>query len=157
MSAKALKPSLQIIPITVQYEEEAKQLILAGLKERFGFLNSSYNLDLLNIIQNYSLGEDVFLIGLQNNIVVCTGALTIENFNTGRIQRMSVKKSYRRAGLAKLMIQALEVSAGKAGYKHVVLETNNDWHSAIEFYKNRGYQLERKDEERSHFLKQLEI
>lgn len=157
MSEKDLKQSIQIINITDQHEEAARQLILAGLKERFGFLNSSYNLDLTNIIQNYSRKGDMFLVGLHNNIVVCTGALIREKSNTGRIQRMSVKKSYRRAGLAKLMIQALEVSADKAGYEHVVLETNNDWHSAIEFYKNRGYQLKRKDEERSHFFKQLKV
>lgn len=155
MSEIDLKQSIHIIPITDQHEEEARQLVLAGLKERFGFLDPSYNLDLTNIIQNYSRGYDMFLVGLHNNTVVCTGALTRETSKTGRIQRMSVKKSYRRAGLAKLMIQTLETSASKAGYERIVLETNNDWHSAIEFYKNYGYQLERKDEERSYFSKQV--
>ena len=60
MSEKGLKQSIQITPITDQYEEEARQLILAGLKERFGFLNPSYNLDLTNIIQNYSRKGDFF-------------------------------------------------------------------------------------------------
>lgn len=155
MSQKELKQSLNIIPITDPYKEEARQLILAGLKERFGLLDPSYNLDLTNITQSYSRQGDVFLIGLHNNIVVCTGALTKEKSGIGRVQRMSVKKSYRRAGLAKSMIQALEVAAGKTGYEQVVLETNNDWHSAIKFYENRGYQLDWKDEERSHFIKQL--
>ena len=55
------------------------------------------------------------MVGLHNNMVVCTGALTREKSSTGRIQRMSVKPSYRRAGLAKLMIQDLEVKAGREG------------------------------------------
>lgn len=150
-----LKQSIPIIPITAQHEEEARLLILAGLKERFGFLDPSYNSDLTNIIQNYSRKDDLFLVGLHNNTVVCTGALTREKSKTGRIQRMSVKKSYRRAGLAKLMIQTLETSASQVGYGRIVLETNNDWHSAIEFYKHYGYQVERKDEERSYFSKQI--
>ncbi|MBD8015508.1 GNAT family N-acetyltransferase [Planococcus wigleyi] len=153
MSEIDLKQSIHIIPITDQHEEEARLLILEGLKERFGFLDPSYNSDLTNIIQNYSQKGDLFLVGLHNNTMVCT---TRETSKTGRIQRMSVKKSYRSAGLAKLMIQTLETSASKAGYERIVLETNNDWHSAIEFYKNYGYQLERKDEERSYFSKQVQ-
>ena len=146
---------IHITPVTKQFEEAARQLILTGLKERFGFLDPSYNLDLISIIQSYNGKGEVFLVGLHNNELLCTGALIKERSNVGRIQRMSVKQTYRRAGLAKLMIQALEIRAREEGYNQVVLETNNSWHSAIEFYKNRGYQLKCKDKERSHFVKKL--
>lgn len=153
---KNFQQAIQIMPVTKHYEEAARQLILDGLEERFGFLDHSFNPDLKKIIQNYTLEGDVFLIGLHENRVVCTGALTKEDEDTGRIQRMSVKRSCRRAGLAGLMLQALEEKARERGYKYLVLETNNEWHSAIGFYQKMGYQVDWQDEERSHFVKGLD-
>lgn len=156
MTIEHIQHSIKIMPITRQFEEAARQLILDGLEERFGFLDHSFNPDLKNIIQNYSQGDDEFLIGLDGNRVVCTGALTRESATAGRIQRMSVRKSCRRMGLAEKMLQALEEKARQAGYEELVLETNNEWHSAVEFYKKMGYQVDWRDEERSHFLKRLD-
>lgn len=156
MKINNLQQSMQIMPVSVQYEEAARQLILDGLEERFGFLDYSFNPDLRNIIQNYRKNGGVFLIGLQDNKVVCTGALTKEGTTAGRIQRMSVKKSHRRSGLAESMLRKLEETARQLGYEELVLETNNEWHSAIEFYKKMGYGMDWQDEERSHFLKVLD-
>ncbi|WP_203333486.1 GNAT family N-acetyltransferase [Planococcus beigongshangi] len=153
---KDLRQSLHITPITAQYEEVARQLILDGLEERFGFLDHSFNPDLKDIMRNYTQGDAVFLIGLAGNEVVCTGALTRESGTAGRIQRMSVKKSHRREGLAELMLQQLEKKARQAGYRSLKLETNNEWHSAVSFYTKMGYQVDWKDEERSHFVKRLD-
>ncbi|WP_052131624.1 GNAT family N-acetyltransferase [Planococcus sp. CAU13] len=153
---KDLRQSIQIKPITEQFEEAARQLILDGLEERFGFLDHSFNPDLKDIIRNYSRGNDVFLIGLAGNEVVCTGALTRESGTAGRIQRMSVKKSHRRTGLAELMLQKLEAKARQAGYGSLMLETNNEWHSAVSFYTKMGFEVDWKDEERSHFVKKLD-
>lgn len=153
---KNLQQSIQITPITTQFEEAARQLILDGLEERFGFLDHSFNPDLRNIIRNYTQDGGVFLVCLENNIVLATGALTKEGSTSGRIQRMSVKKSHRRAGIAGLMLKTLEEKAREQGYKKLVLETNNEWHSAIGFYKKLGYQVDWKDEERSHFVKSLD-
>ena len=155
MNINNLQQSMQIVLITEQYEAAARQLILDGLEERFGFLDHSFNPDLRNIIRNYSRNGDVFLVGLEDNKVVCTGALTKEGATAGRIQRMSVKKSHRRGGLAESMLRKLEETARQQGYKKLVLETNNEWHSAIEFYKKMGYGVDWKDAERSHFLKLL--
>lgn len=155
MNTNNLQQSMQITPVTEQYEEAARKLILDGLEERFGFLDHSFNPDLRNIIRNYSQDGGVFLVGLQDNKVICTGALTKEGTTAGRIQRMSVKKSHRRGGLAESMLRKLEETARQLGYNELVLETNNEWHSAIEFYKKMGYGVDWKDEERSHFLKAL--
>lgn len=156
MTVNNLQQTIEIMPITGQFEKAARQLILDGLEERFGFLDRSFNHDLENIIENYCQDGGVFLIGLHGNTVVCTGALTKEDATAGRIQRMSVEKSHRQTGVAQLMIQALEEKAHQKGYRKLVLETNNEWHSALEFYKKMGYQVDRKDKERSHFLKGLE-
>ncbi|WP_019416152.1 GNAT family N-acetyltransferase [Paenisporosarcina sp. TG20] len=150
-----IQQEVQVLKITKQFEEEARKLILKGLEERFGFIDPAYNPDLINIIKSYSQKGQVFLIGVYDNRVVCTGAVSCEEAGVGRIERMSVKKECRRLGLAKLMIQCLELSAKQEGYHKVVLETNNNWQSAIEFYNKNGYELYLDDEKCSHFYKHL--
>lgn len=141
--------------ITKEYNVAARNLLLDGLLERFGFIDHTYNPDLIDITQTYRIEVNVFLIGFLGNKLVCTGAVTKENENTGRIERMSVKKRYRRNGIANRMITELEVKAKGMGYKQNVLETNNDWKSAIEFYQRNGYKKYNNDGECTHFIKEL--
>ncbi|MFD2924051.1 GNAT family N-acetyltransferase [Halobacillus naozhouensis] len=68
---------------------------------------------------------------------------------------MSVKLSYRRNGFGKRMLQSLEEHAKVLEYKKVVLETNNDWESALNFYTSNGYQMVAEDGECMHFEKFL--
>ena len=146
---------MQILQITEVFEEEARKLILSGLEERFGFIDPTYNPDLKSILHSYSQKGAIFLIGIYNHHVICTGAISYEKPEVGRVERMSVLKDYRRIGAAKIMMCRLESWAKQEGYHHLVLETNSDWHSAIEFYKNRQYDLYLVKGECSHFSKNL--
>lgn len=150
-----LRNDIRIMLVTKEFENAAKTLVLEGLEERFGVLDTSYNEDLNNIITTYIDNGNVFLIGLHNNGVVCTGALTLEDKRTGRIERMSVKKAYRRCGIAKLMLNRLENAAREKEYTELRLETNSEWTSAIQFYINNGFQQDYKDDRRTHFTKTL--
>ena len=91
MNSKTLD-NLTIIKITGEYEEMARNLVLEGLLERFGFIDHSYNPDLKDILKTYGTDGNLFLIGFIGEELICTGALTKEKEDTGRIQRMSVKK-----------------------------------------------------------------
>lgn len=53
------------------------------------------------------------------------------------------------------MLQSLEEHAKVLEYKKVVLETNNDWESALNFYTSNGYQMVAEDGECMHFEKFL--
>lgn len=146
---------MRIHQITELFEEEARVVVLKGLEERFGFIDPKFNPDLKNIVESYSGRGAVFLVGIYKGKVICTGAVTMEASNIGRVERMSVLKEYRRTGIAKQMIQSLETWAKENKYQQLVLETNNDWKSAIEFYKKSGYSIYLNDGECSHFVKQL--
>lgn len=150
-----IQEEIQFQQITEEFENEARELVLKGLEERFGFIDTSYNPDLRNIIQSYTHEGAVFLVGIYDRRVVCSGAISFETPNVGRVGRMSVLKEYRRAGVAKRMIHCLESWAIQYGYQQLVLETNNEWHNAIEFYKGRGYTLSFDDGKCSHFVKDL--
>ncbi|TAA70496.1 GNAT family N-acetyltransferase [Planococcus salinarum] len=150
-----VKEEVKIHQITKIFEEEARELILKGLEERFGFIDPTYNPDLKSILHSYSQKGAIFLVGTYKNRVICTGAISYEEPGIGRVERMSVLKEFRRTGVAKIMMNHLESWAMQEGYQQLVLETNSNWHSAIEFYQNRQYHLYLNDGECSYFSKNL--
>ncbi|MCH4825189.1 GNAT family N-acetyltransferase [Planococcus halocryophilus] len=155
MSLNKIQEEIRIHQITKGFEEEARELILKGLEERFGFIDPTYNPDLKDISYSYSRRGTVFLVGIYNGRIICTGAITHEAPGVGRIERMSVLKGYRRIGVAKIMMYHLESWAKQEGYQQLVLETNGTWYSAIEFYKSQQYHLYLVDGECDHFSKKL--
>ncbi|NHM32088.1 GNAT family N-acetyltransferase [Neobacillus terrae] len=146
---------ITIMKVTEEYAEEAKSLVLAGLGERFGFIDDSLNPDLYKIMDIYTRPGCLFLLGMKDNVVLCTGALSSKSSNIARIERMSVKKEYRRLGLAGRMMKELEQSAVSLGYRKIVLETNRNWTSAVYFYEKHGYLLDHFEDQCIHFSKDL--
>lgn len=136
-----MKPSalLEIEPFTPAYQAEVKAFVLEGLAEHFGFLDTTLNPDLDNIMDHYTNQGHVFLIGIMNREAVCCGALVPYDETTGRIVRMSVKKDYRRNGYASRMIEALEEEARHKGYSAIILKTLGHWADAVGFYTHKGY------------------
>ncbi|WP_142829664.1 GNAT family N-acetyltransferase [Planococcus soli] len=155
MNPNEASERIQIHRITEPFEEQARAVVLKGLEERFGFIDPKYNPDLKSIVLSYSGQRAVFLVGIYKDRVICTGAVSMEALSVGRVERMSVLKEYRRTGVAKGMIHSLESWAKENGYQQLVLETNNDWQSSIDFYKNRRYSIYLNDGKCSHFVKEL--
>jgi len=141
--------------ITNEYTEAARSLVLAGLGERFDFIDHSLNPDLYNIMEIYTKPGCSFLIGILGKSVLCTGALSRKSSDTARIERMSVKKEYRRMGLAGRMMKELEQIAVSLGYKKIVLETNRHWTSAVQFYEKHGYLVGHLDDHCINFSKDI--
>ncbi|WP_036705027.1 GNAT family N-acetyltransferase [Paenibacillus sp. OSY-SE] len=150
---KYVLPELNIQEVNRNIQDQAKSVILEGLAERFGFLDNTLNPDLDDIILNYIGKGDVFLVGLYESRVVCTGALQHEGDHTVRIVRMSVAKQHRRRGYAKEMIYELEKRAVQKNYRRIILETNHAWKDAIAFYHSNGYTEYAADKARIHMNK----
>ncbi|MBT2687483.1 GNAT family N-acetyltransferase [Bacillus sp. ISL-47] len=150
-----IKAELKTFKITKKYEAAAKQLILEGFLERFGFIDHSLNPDLNNITKTYSLEGSLFLIGFIGEEMVCTGALTKESGDICRLQRMSVKTAFRNRGIARTMVQVLESQAQAEGYKKIVLETHLSWSSAVTLYKSCGYKEYLQEEGMIHLFKSI--
>ncbi len=126
-------------PFEVRDQNSARQLILHGLGEHFGFIDETRNPDLDNIQENYIATGATFLVAQLDERIVGTGALLEAEATIGQIVRMSVDRAYRRHGIGKtLMVHLLEV-ARQRKYTQVQLETNNDWYDVIDFYKSVGF------------------
>lgn len=146
-------PNLAIRPVQSADIPQARQLILDGLKEHWGWLDETQNPDLNDIPGHYACG--VFLVATVGGQIVGTGALLPAGKATGRIVRMSVAKTYRRKGIGRAILQALITAAGRAGYQRLVLETTATWEDAIAFYQRNGFRPVAEEDGNIHFVRVL--
>jgi ribosomal protein S18 acetylase RimI-like enzyme len=146
--------TLAIVPLTLDNREEATNVILEGLKERFGKIDPIYNPDLDNIYETFSQPNHYFYTGILHEKIIATGAFYLEN-NQWRIVRMSVLKKYRNQGIGKQMLQFLEMEIKAKKGKEIILETTKTWSDAIQFYERNGYNRLREIHQDIHFLKTL--
>lgn len=131
---------IRIRPFQPHEQDAARNLILAGLGDHFGVLDPTLNLDLEDIQGNYVDQGNSFLVAVDGNDLIGTGALIREAPGTGRIVRMSVAANRRRHGIARKLVQELILTALSLGYTKIVVETNDDWLGAIRLYKACGFQ-----------------
>ena len=150
---------LVLEPISLKTTPLARALILEGLQERVGILIPGMNPDLDDILSFYPGAGHLFLIGyLQNSPkkIICTGALLHETDTIARIVRVSVQKRYRRNKIAGAIVRALESHAKNNHFHEILLETTDDWNSAIQFYLSLGYQIYTRSDGNCHMKKRID-
>jgi GNAT superfamily N-acetyltransferase len=126
-----------IRPFRTEDQAAARELILAGMVEYWGFLDRTRNPDLDDIATTYADG--VFVCAWCGDELVGTGALVPEREGAGRIVRMSVATHLRRRGIGTKILQYLCDQARSLGYRELVLETTAWWEDAIAFYECQGF------------------
>ena len=127
-----------IRPFRPADQPAVQQLILAGLAERWGELDLTLNEDLHDIAGNYDAG--IFLIAEIGSNLVGTGAIMPEGEGIMRVLRMYVAKDRQRQGVGKAILSQLIVAARGCGCRQLVVETEANWLSAVNFYLHSGFQ-----------------
>ncbi len=130
---------LQLRMVHADDQEEARLLILEGLGEHFGYIDESLNSDINNIKINFSKQGSFFIVAQLNSSIIGTGGLILEEKDTGRIVRISVKQKFRGHGIGKNIVEYLIKLAKEYGYKKIIVSTNLDWVEAIHLYKKCGF------------------
>jgi N-acetylglutamate synthase-like GNAT family acetyltransferase len=146
-----------ITPIKKHQSEQAKNVILSGFLERFGFIDHSLNPDIHDISMEYDGTAHHFFVGKENEDIICTGAIRKESEDTYQIVRMSVLSPFRKRGLGRIMLKHLEAKAHTLGAQRLFLETNKLWADAIQFYKNNGFILINEDGVSCYFEKEIPL
>ena len=132
-------PNLAIRPFTPADQKAARDLVLDGLGEHFGWIDTSRNPDLDDIAAHYLARGHLFVVAQVREMLVGTGALIAVDEQTGRLVRMSVHRGWRRRGLGRVLVAHLLDAARECGYRRVVVETNKDWWDAIGLYRRCGF------------------
>ncbi|BCB02504.1 GNAT family N-acetyltransferase [Bacillus sp. KH172YL63] len=146
-----------ITPIDRDQCEQAKNVILAGFMERFGFIDHTLNPDIQDISLEYDGIQHHFFVGKENGRLICTGAIRKEKGDTYQIVRMSVLASHRKRGLGRIMLKFLEEKAQTLGARRLILETNKQWSDAIRFYENNGFVYTGEDDDSCYFEKEIPL
>ena len=139
---------IKIEEFSTKYQDEAQQIIEEGLKERWGKkYDPSFNADLSDISTNFAFT----IIATLNSTPIGTGSYSIENKDTIRIERMSIRREYRKRGVGSKILECLLSNARERGYKIAVVETTSTWESAVLFYQNHSFVFREIIDGDSHF------
>ena len=84
---------------------------------------------------------DTVLVVYDNSEVVGCGAFKKFDEHTAEIKRMFVHPNHRNKGIAKFVLNELELWANDLGFTSFILETSPKLTSAIAMYEKTGYQL----------------
>jgi len=104
-----------------------------------GTLDPTLNPDLEDIAASY--GEGTFLVAMQGDGIVGTGALKLHGDGSGEIVRMSVATECRRQGIGRRILDALIEDGRERGLDRIILETTETWEGAIAFYQDAGFEV----------------
>ncbi len=146
---------MNIRPILPHQAPLARALILAGMVERWGWLDETANPDLTDIWTTYVCAGHRFFVGERAGEIVATGALWFVQERVGRIVRMSVAQQWRGLGFGRKMTDHLIASARHAGCHTLLVETNDSWQSALMLYRTAGFIETHRDGVEVHMQLQL--
>lgn len=134
-------------------EAAVRELVLAGLKERWGSaFDPAYNPDLDDLQASYlERGGEIVVIE-DDGRLIATGTLIPEGGQRGRIVRMSVAGSRRRSGLGRQVVGELLRRARARGMTEVVVSTDTPWASALALYRSCGFVETSWDDAHTHYV-----
>lgn len=112
---------------------ELVKLLDEDLNARYGKLQKSY--DGFNKIATL----DGVVIAFVDDKAIGCGAIRKVDENKTEVKRMFVLPTYRKQGIAKMVLKELEILAYEQGFEKTVLETGSKQFEAIAFYQKNGY------------------
>ena len=83
--------------------------------------------------------ELIFLVVKQGNSLVGCGALRPLDDDTAEVKRMFVRSAFRRRGISRTILSALEQIGCEKGYGTLRLETGTEQPEALALYRSAGY------------------
>src|SRR6266540_743477 len=111
------------------------------LEESIAYYESQGQLhDMDDVQQSYFQNEGIFLVMIENDQIIGTGAIRKIDDEICELKRLWLLFEYHSQGLGYRMIQELFTFARKKGYQWVRLETDRDSQSrAFDLYKRLGF------------------
>ena len=131
--------SVEVSELRPEEQAAVRSLILAGLAEHWGAVDSALNRDLDDLVATYAKGT--ILVARDEGRVVGTGTIVRRDDRCAEIVRMSVASEYRRTGLGRRLVQDLLAAGRSWGVERVVLETSAHWIEVVDFYLRCGFTL----------------
>ena len=106
-------PQVIVAPLKTEDASAVRQLLIAGLTERWGSYEASFNPDIEGFPGSYA--DPFVLVAKQGSVVVGTGTIRQTGASRAEIVRMSVAASSRRTGIGSLILSHLLEFARESG------------------------------------------
>ena len=134
----------------------AKALVLEGLGEHFGEVRYDLNPDLDDIAATYFDKPDAefFVVDLNGDIVGTTGLL-FERPGEARMVRVSTRRAFRRSGIARGLLAAIEAECRARSVAVLWAHTQPEWMDAVAFYSASGFVVAGHDDVDVHMRREL--
>ena len=87
----------------------------------------------------FAAPSGAFLLVVRDGVTVGCAGLRRHDEQTAELKRMYVRVAYRRQGLARLLLDAVEERARRLGYRQLILETGVLQPQAMALYASHGY------------------
>lgn len=142
-----------MVPFSPRFQDQAAACINTNLGRRFGYIDESRNPDLRDIRHSFAGG--CFLLALSGDRVVGTGGMKRVDERTAVILRMHTDPDFRRQGIARQILEALERTGLEWGVQTLVLETTLGWQDAAGFYRSQGYRESSRTRDEVFFEKKI--
>ncbi len=140
---------MQICSLTPGGYGKAKQFLKDVWNGLFGksedeFLRNYFNdpdtlKDLDDVQKTYLNNKGTFLIAIEDDKIIATGALVKVNEDVCELTRMFVHPDHRRLGIAKAISNLLLEFAEQNGYKKIILGSNRQLIASHNLYRNLGF------------------
>ena len=137
-------------------QDAVRELVLAGLRERWGdAYDPTFNPDLDDIAAEYvRQGAEVIVADLDGAIVAC-GMVVVLPDGRGQIRRVSVDEGHRRQGLGRRIVGELIERARRREMGELIVRADTPWTSALELYRSCGFDELGQDDVDTHFSLRL--
>ena len=135
---------LTVRPFERNEQDGVRELVLAGIRERWDVLDESLNQDLNDFASTYGAGTT--LTAWDGKRLVATGTLVPRGDGVGEILRMSTAAAHRRQGVASRILRELVAEARARGMETLVLETASHFTDARALYEARGFVFDHEED-----------
>ncbi len=152
--------------------EDVKTFLYGQILKEYGIgPTPKFHYDIERMVEYYvSPDRNSFFIALDGDRIVATAAIRAYDVDfeffrdvytkedTASIWRLMVDEEYRRHGLARSLVFAMEDFAKKEGYSKIYLHTHRYLDAALPFWKSLGYEITVEEDdydETTHMVKYL--
>ena len=136
----------------------SQALILEGLSEHFEEVRYDLNTDLVDIHASYLDNPDAdFFVADIEGYVVGTAGLLFETPAEARMVRVSTRKAFRRNGIARRLLNAVEAECSARAISVLWAYTQPEWSGAVYFYSATGFVVAGKDDVDVHLRREIQL
>jgi len=102
-------------------------------------VDPKYDADLRNIESDYLSEGSCFWVGEVDGEPIAMAAVQRIDARTGRLRRMRVTATWRRRGVATMLLKVAENFCREQGYSRLILDTTEQQTAAHKLYENAGF------------------